>query len=729
MEENRYATTEDAEFWNNVNVGDFLIFKGNANNGEAIFYAGSNEKVELGVGGKIHIYAAEYDFIVFDGVMCQSTESNPTIVTNLGGQVKWGYNESTTSANRTLELYNFDHVFLTGAYDPAAGTGDENFKGHNGGLDFRFDDYYEKYGLWGHPRWSGARFKGDFSNIVRIRNFTTVKISYVATTEGGFAGFNVKSDNPEDPERVKIDVQDCFAGWTEGEGFYLGYSTNASNNDLTELTFRNNIAVFNGAEAIQTDNLVENSVIENSIALSSGSFFRRPFQDLNQDGTQQFSIVEGGVQVKNNIMLGGDHLNPVRFKDPGAGRGNPDPSKKVEVLNNIYGFTRANVTYIWEGDGITEYLFDGNFYPGIPNTLLGDAYNEGKDPFFEGMFRVCNKTTPITITNNMFSEGRPIVEEKCGAAMVTESGNIREEPPLIEFVDFGFENDVDFRNFTFWSSNYSTSDRSGAIQYEVGDNVFYYDNDGLTRYYTCIESHAGNFDPNTSSDKWQEITWNGRRLPPMDVRLINGSFYADKQIGLSYMGAPFASVSDNSFDFGKVLLEESSSEIGYTLVGELLNDLTITIPDDIEISLDGGSNYVTETLTISPVDGIIEETILVRFSPTEEGLFSANLSHTSEGIDPIVIQLIGEGAKTLSSENSSQFTVYPVPTSSILKINNNEDSQMSIQIFDTSGKLVLTKGLDLGSNIISVDTLDNGIYYLKAKTDYSTFTRRIVISK
>lgn len=94
---NRHATAADAAYWQTVNEGDYIIFKGNADNGNAIYLAGSQPRLILSLGKKILIWQGEYTYIAIDGSECVNTESQPTIITNLGGQVKWGYNEDPNS--------------------------------------------------------------------------------------------------------------------------------------------------------------------------------------------------------------------------------------------------------------------------------------------------------------------------------------------------------------------------------------------------------------------------------------------------------------------------------------------------------------------------------------------------------------------------------------------------------------------------------------------------------
>ena len=185
---NRYATAVDAACWPSVNEGDYIFFQGNNDGGDDIYAPAGDEKflrIELPVGKKILIYAGDYERILINGAYCQSTPESPTKVTNLGGQVRWG-NSTEGNQYRTLELYNFDHLHLTGKYDPVNQTGDAQYLGHNDGVALGSGDYYERYGLWGNPRWTGPVYHGSYGNGVRIYRFDTVKVDYVSSWGGLF---------------------------------------------------------------------------------------------------------------------------------------------------------------------------------------------------------------------------------------------------------------------------------------------------------------------------------------------------------------------------------------------------------------------------------------------------------------------------------------------------------------------------------------------------------------
>lgn len=609
---NRYADSTDAACWHNVNEGDYIFFTGNSDGGESIYAGGTVLTLNLPLGKKILIWRGDYRRILIDGKNCVSDSVTPTLVTNLGGQVRWGYSEAS-NGNRTLELYNFDYLYLTGKYDSLQQTGHEDFLGHNQGENYDDGDFYNRYGLWGNPRWSGTRFNGSFSNIVRIRSFKSLKVDYVAASEGGFAGFNIKTDNPMTPREVEIDVQDCFAGWTESEGFYISWSSGAANQDLTKLTFRNNIMAFCGSESLQSDNLVEGTLIEHNVAFAGACFHRRPFQDQYQDGLHQFSFCEGGVTVRNNVMINGNSFHQLRYKDPGPGRVVPDSTKPVLLKNNYYGFSRSNISYVWEGDGITPYEIDSVIYGPVSTPTTRDAYNNYSE--WPHYFKICNNTTSISFKNILYPGDRPLYEGICGPEQVDTTDITTGVAPLILFENSGFSDSLDYRTITFWSAEYGTADKTGQfIPYQAGDIVFYYDSTGSTHFYTCIQSHSGNFEPGNSPSHWNPMNWQGNNLPPLDLRMACNSYYDDRNMGLGYKVDCLTNLDETSLydrfniypnpasDLIQIQYDSDQIESGSIVLSNVLGQVVTTkaitanrsIYESIDVSgLDQGLYFVT----------------------------------------------------------------------------------------------------------------------------------------
>lgn len=538
---NRYATAEDAAYWHNVNEGDFLLFKGNTDKGGKIYSAPNNTPINLPLGGRILLYSNSYERIYIDGSGCQNTREQPTVITNFGGQVKWG-NSEDANQYRGMELVNFKHVHLTGKYDPDKQTGDPDFRGHDGGKALGSGDYYEKYGMWGDMRWSGPRFYGGYGNIVRAYRYDSIKIDYVAAWGGGFASFNLKEDGPADPGVVDVDIQDTFTGIGEGEGFYISYSTEAVGQDATRLTLRNNIVVFSGAEGLQTDNLAPGSVIENNVIICTGQFYRMPFQAIYQDNGHQLSYVAGGVTVRNNLMYGvvGYLIGP-RYRAAEQGRFTPAASDPVVIENNYFGYGEGNIGYVPEGDAVTPLKFINNTFGPISVPSSDDSYSTPQVPPYFLNLSISN--CPITLKDNLYPAGAPFYAftRGNGANLVVNEGNQQAEAQPILFVDLGFGDSFDPRYTGFyaavWSNTPDGVKNGQPVAYKAGDIVHLYDDNGDTFFFKCLENHtadANNHPLVNAGGEWEHLTWNGRNLPPFDVRLKGDTYYNYRGIGLTY---------------------------------------------------------------------------------------------------------------------------------------------------------------------------------------------------
>lgn len=88
-----------------------------------------------------------------------------------------------------------------------------------------------------------------------------------------------------------------------------------------------------------------------------------------------------------------------------------------------------------------------------------------------------------------------------------------------------------------------------------------------------------------------------------------------------------------------------SNEQSYFVSGELLTQaITITAPEDFEISLSSGAGFTSE-LILEPDEGIVGETqIFVRYSKAIEGTSQGEISHSSGGATTRVVPVSGISA-------------------------------------------------------------------------------------
>ncbi len=80
------------------------------------------------------------------------------------------------------------------------------------------------------------------------------------------------------------------------------------------------------------------------------------------------------------------------------------------------------------------------------------------------------------------------------------------------------------------------------------------------------------------------------------------------------------------------------------------------------------------------------------------------------------------------SENSinNDFEIYPNPTTAELNINNMEDRIITnITLIDVSGKMVMNTR-SLGNSTLNVQSLENGVYFIKIETENGTALKRFV---
>lgn len=158
-------------------------------------------------------------------------------------------------------------------------------------------------------------------------------------------------------------------------------------------------------------------------------------------------------------------------------------------------------------------------------------------------------------------------------------------------------------------------------------------------------------------------------------QIKNISAFADTQF-VSLDGVGFYSetitVDYTSFDFGNIFVGANSNETYFTVQGtQLLDTLKIIAPAGFQITnISGDYTGNTDTLFYLPGAGgnISQQTIYIRFSPTIETSYSANLT-ISSGSALEQISLIGNGVvSTINITSSlSDFGNIQVGTSSLEK--------------------------------------------------------------
>ena len=109
-------------------------------------------------------------------------------------------------------------------------------------------------------------------------------------------------------------------------------------------------------------------------------------------------------------------------------------------------------------------------------------------------------------------------------------------------------------------------------------------------------------------------------------------------------------------------------------------------------------------------------------------LFAACFSYGQTSNDSVVASLQIEQENSFNKTIEIKgFSIFPNPVSEgVLRINTFDNAEKSIQIFDLTGKQVLSRRA-VKSQHISVSNLDAGIYILKVSEKGKTATRKLVI--
>ena len=81
------------------------------------------------------------------------------------------------------------------------------------------------------------------------------------------------------------------------------------------------------------------------------------------------------------------------------------------------------------------------------------------------------------------------------------------------------------------------------------------------------------------------------------------------------------------------------------------------------------------------------------------------------------------------SMEAFSLTLYPNPTTGILKIQSTERSLNKVQVFDLFGKLLMEQSLNDLSGSISLSHLASGVYVVKAFAENQTVVTRKVVKQ
>ena len=185
-------------------------------------------------------------------------------------------------------------------------------------------------------------------------------------------------------------------------------------------------------------------------------------------------------------------------------------------------------------------------------------------------------------------------------------------------------------------------------------------------------------------------------------------------------------------DFGVVNTGAVSTVKTFAVQGtNLTADLVVTAPTNFQVSKDGltfGTSVTFTAVEVAPIDG---KNVFVRFAPTSgvSGLKDVVITSASAGAVSKTTSVKGtESSPTTALDNSfaKEVVIYPNPAQTSFQIKLPTTSKnYVVEIVDISGKVILTKKSD---EIISVENLQKGFYFVKFSNAERTFTKKISIN-
>ena len=552
-----FADADIAAKYPEVNVGDYIYWGPNANNDQNLNSDAISDNITgISYPNKILIKGGDYGWIrlYYYGVSGTNTKK-PIVITNFLGQVVTHDGFSLKEDAR--------YIRLTGQYDQTNGYGHRYFVGcdkNSSTIDYSYA--WGTFGIMADDKWESQRTGHAYA--VDGGNFYGIEVDHIEGHSGFFSGLNRKWNNnyalTDSNAAHHIYFHDIGS-----EGVYQGSTTQSKPQQLFKNhEVYNNVCVRIGGEGIQTGRLMNHSKVYNNISWA-GLDWKDPFQRY-QDGNFQTGTNGGRVDVYNNIIIGyGESGTYASIQPEPTFASVTHPIDTFSFYNNYYGWGRGALTWFTPSkhDGKTSVVIRDNYF-GRQGWNIGEVYNY----FTFGTTSLYVIDVNLTPTDDFVNQAYDNFFDSTSTAFSrdnqeTLSGNEQIDvatPKFIKSLDTGYTttdtlvfDQIDSLYFKFdrycniigTHGTFIRSDteipggisRKGeAAWWEVGDIVQYWNSDGETRFYYCIQADSTTTDhkPSQSDYKpdnsyWQMITWRKpdgtvTPYPPDDFRLQNGTY-------------------------------------------------------------------------------------------------------------------------------------------------------------------------------------------------------------
>ena len=184
------------------------------------------------------------------------------------------------------------------------------------------------------------------------------------------------------------------------------------------------------------------------------------------------------------------------------------------------------------------------------------------------------------------------------------------------------------------------------------------------------------FCPNSEGNKTASLNANGTGGTNDDSSGLSGNATVEP--------TPTISVSPPSLTFGDISIDQSLTKY-YQLSGSNLNsNITVSAPSGFQVSMEQNSGFANQ-ITVTHTGGSVNQTIYVKFSPTQAIIYSGDIFNESAGATTKDVSVIGSGIISevyfLDAMPGQILIDAPIGSSSQLNISSNDEWLIQNQPF------------------------------------------------
>lgn len=507
-------------------------------------------------------------------------------------------------------------------------------------------------------------------------------------------GVYAYSDNGIDKLKINNNSIKTKSNSSSGYGLYMAGYYGGTSNVLVE---NNNLKISGtNAEGIYLENAGDNNrILYNTIDTSGSNYINYAF------------YITGEYQTFSSVKIEGNYITNAE-----NGAYFEDDTKDIELLNNTFIANDPGVNgygvYIEDNvDG--KIKIDGNQFYSFGGNEAIYLYEVRNDSNFKAQ-----------ITNNFFSNYSQVyIYDVQNLLLANNSFTTNSNSDFI-YLDYYNKNLEIYNNiFKVDTSNYT----SNLFTIEFPNQI-----KGMDYNVSNIDTAQSNYVRDSyygitykSLEEWDSLTGFSQNSFMEEVDFINDT--SDLHI----------SCSNTTLNGGLVIAglttdidgntRSSSPTIGADEI--LLNDNNIFALTSIDarpataIILDAGASSGNVTYLWNT--GETTQTIVANTS----GFYRVTLTDDCGSYTDSIEVALG-GIASINEQDAFNTNVYPNPSNGLYTITLEEFEDVTLTVFNTAGKVVLTKSLANQSTKIDLSNQTNGFYIMRLVGDNKVATKRLI---